>query len=1169
MRTLIFLLISFISISSFAQGGTNINDVRNIFDTKGDYYFNKDDYNKAIVYYNMAYARDTRNYYSILRKAEAYTALELYPQAAECYRIVFDTDLRIANAYRLQYALVLLELERVKDFETWLAEYNELVETETRGKNYIATADDRAKLYKDTTIIFVDNVTAINTAATETEPLAWDDQVLFATDRASSGTNTIYSASYAQNGTLGKANEFNKSIASSRSEGSIAFFDVTNSMYFSRSDSRFSNLNTYESFIPMEPNEVLEVLPVSIEGISNFGQVCFNSTGTKIYFTAKGADSKGGFDLYSADFENGMWINPTNLGNAVNTSGDELYPFVYNDTVLYFSSNGHGGLGGFDLFNVNLNKPEGSLNNLGKQINSSSDDLALKMNTDGTTAYFASDRPGGKGKEDIYRAHILDLQIKYAYQHRVRTNIEDDKINLYLSNGDEYNIASDNNTGFNFSFLPQEPYKMVIQHENIEAKDALGKGKKEFLNPEAIQTAEVQLEAGMKYLFTAGLEPLSQQYVNELNAAASGFQDPGTSTIDLTALAKELSFAEGELYTIRFVKDAQQSSTYKAKGESNIYINDQTVGVFGQSFFIVLPLDNEAKFNIATDIDYLKENFNAKKYGVVVEHGAVFKDMIDGKYLISMLVNTNAANEVQPVNQLKAEDISIIPGSEYILTLSKKDPDTGKDVEIFVPLTKGVKYNLGGNTNTQAQFQRAFAAMVLGREDLEPSDEEIIDISILSKELEFVPGEDFKFNLLPAKVFGKNAEEVKSTVTKLTLDGKEYVLNRSEKYTINLPFDTDQALNIQTDIDYILDNFEMEDIVMALDTIPFFGAISVDTAGISEASADWLSVSVNTESVDEVAEQNKLITNELSIIPGKEYILTVSKTDANTGKETEIIVPLTRKVKYDFTSRPISEEDYQLSLQEFLESQDEYETTGGELIDISMLSKELEIVEGDEVSFSLLPAKVFKDGKIVTESARSSLYLDQKVVEFTQIQKYTINIPLEDQQVNIQTDIDHIKDNFEPGTFSLDVDTVSFFSEISIDPSGYEYMVVEDPEITDPVFDVIVVNFDLDDYSLRPKAVYTLDGNVVEELQKDERLYVTIKGYTDGLGNADYNEELSRKRAQSVKDYLQQMGIGESRIRTFSFGDSHTLKEGINWEDLSEEELEKHRKVEIVIYLPE
>jgi outer membrane protein OmpA-like peptidoglycan-associated protein/tetratricopeptide (TPR) repeat protein len=1161
----IALLVVFTSLSAFNQT-SNITDIRNIFDEKGDYYFQKEEYKKAILYFNMAFQKDSKNYYSVLRKAEAFEALGLYPQAVACYQLAFESNLRISNVYRLQYALALLEVGNVSEFEKWISQYKEVVTSDTRGKNYIATKDDRAKLYKDTTIIKVTSVDEINTVASEITPMPREEQLIF----ASNAQNNIYHllATDYSSGKLTKAEPYNTSLNSSNNELAANFYDISNSLYFSRSGDNNSDLKTFETFIPLNAQENLEVIEVSIEGFTNIGHVAFNSEGTSMFFVSDATGGNGGLDIYSADFENGQWVSPKNLGASINSNGDDMYPFIVNDTILYFSSDGHNGFGGFDLYKANLNT--GKIENLGGSINTAYNEFSLSFTNNGNTAYFASDRPGGKGGEDIYRAHILDLQIKYAYVHKVRTNIEDDKINLYISNGDEYNIAS-GDSGFDFSFLPQEPYKLVIQRENTTADNIVKKqnyATTELLKPQPTQKAEIPLQAGMKFQFTAGFRPLSNAYVSDLENMAGDYQTSETSTIDLTALAKELLFTDGEIYTIRFVKDKERTTGYKAKGESSLFVNNEEVNLFGQTFFIVLPLDNEANFNIATDIDHFKENFNPKKYGVVIDKGAVFTDDTEAdKQLISLLVNTENISDISTENKLNAEYISIIPGSEYILSMSKLDQTTNEEIEIFVPLTRGVKYNLGSEPDAQDEFEKAFATLIAGREGLEPSNEEVIDISILSKELDFQAGDIMSFNLLPAKSFGKvnySTEE-----TRLTLDGQEIKLNKEDRYAINVPFLKDRNLNIQTDINYVLENFELQDIVIALDTIPFFWEIAVDTTGLSTSSADWLSVKVNTEKADEVESKNQLVSNELSIIPGKEYILTVSKKDAITGKETEIIVPLTRKVKYDFTSKPMSESEYQKSLNDFLASQDEFETTGGELIDISMLSKELEIKEGDDVSFSLLPAKVFKDGKIITEASRSNLYLDQKVVEFTQIQKYTINIPLNDQQVNIQTDIEHIQEIFEPGSYTLDVDTLSFFAEITVDTTGYGYMVQQESEITDPVFDVVVVNFDLDDYSLRPKAVYTLDGNVVEELQKDNRLYVTIKGYTDGLGNADYNKELSRKRANSVKDYLQTMGIGEDRIRTFSFGDSHKLKEGVKWEDLSEKELEKHRKVEIVIYLPE
>jgi outer membrane protein OmpA-like peptidoglycan-associated protein len=1188
MRSLfLVLLLGLISNICFTQSNTTVTDRRNIYDEKGDFYFDKADYKKAIVYYNMAFKKDVKNYYSVLRKAEAYTALELFPQAIEAYRILFESNLRIPNVYRLQYAFVLLENNNIQEFEKWIERYNEVVNSEIEGKNYISSQEDRVKLYKDSTIVLVGRVNELNSRESDISPVVYGNQILFASTRkniegtTSNNNYDVFSSGYKADGGFEKVSVFNSSLNTSQNEGSICFFDITNSMYFTRSASQKTNLKTYTSNIPYAATDLLDVSALLLENFTSVGQLSLNSNGTIMYFVSEDNGGKGGLDIYTSNLVNGQWAAPVNLGDAINTSGDEMYPFIFHDSILYFASNGHNGYGGLDIFCINLNDKNGAVQNLGDKVNTSYDDFGLSLSPEGYTGYFSSNRPGGLGKEDIYRVNILNLKIKYAaYQHKLRTSMEEGKVNLYLSNGDEYNIASKENEGFDFSFLPQEDYKMIIQHENPTVEDIImnkavtvDQREKDFLKPAPIQQAEIKLQAGMKYRFAAGMKPISATYKNDLIDLSNSYQDASTSTIDLTALAKELLFTEGEIYTIRFVKDDSQSSGYKAKGESSIFIDEQTVGVFGQSFFMVLPLENEANFNIQTDITYLQENFNAKKYGIVVDQGAVFKEDAEGqKWLISMLVNTDSIGEVNAVNHLTANEISIIPGTEYILTLGRIDPTSGEEVEIIVPLTRGVKYNLGAVETSKAEYKKALAELVLGRKGLEPENEEVIDISMLSKEIQVQSGEDLTFNLLPAKQFGKNVSNRAVAPTNLNLDGKIYELNRVDKYSINVPFTLDGKVNIQTDITYIQENFDPNAFVLSLDTIPFFSEIVVDTTGYSKLAAEgWLlSMSVNTDSTETVDPQNQLSAQEVSIIPGREYILTVSKKDGLTGKETEIIVPLTRLVKYDFTSNPESEEVYKASFDTFLQEQEDFETTGGELIDISILSKELEIKEGDDVSFSLLPAKVFRKDLPKTDGVKSSLYLDDEVVEFTEIQKYTINIPVsDDARVNLQTDIEHLQENFQPGTYTLDIDTLSFFTGILVDTTGYYKREKGEDEITDPVFDVITVNFDLNAYTLRPEAKSTIESKVAQVLKSDKRLYVTIKGYTDALGNADYNEKLSRDRAQSVKDYLARSGIGENRIRTFSFGESQALEEGVNWEDLDESELEKHRKVEIVIYLPE
>ena len=121
----------------------------------------------------------------------------------------------------------------------------------------------------------------------------------------------------------------------------------------------------------------------------------------------------GGFDLYVSYFENGSWTAPKNLGAGINGPGNEVAPFIDDIGVIYFSSDGHKGFGGFDVFRAEISEDSKiDLRNLGYGVNSSSDDIYFVFDLVHETAYFCSNRNGGSGNYDIYSAVKLgDLSL--------------------------------------------------------------------------------------------------------------------------------------------------------------------------------------------------------------------------------------------------------------------------------------------------------------------------------------------------------------------------------------------------------------------------------------------------------------------------------------------------------------------------------------------------------------------------------------------------------------------------------------------------------------------------------------------------------------------------------------------------------------------------------------
>ncbi|MCR4816934.1 MAG: OmpA family protein [Bacteroidales bacterium] len=136
------------------------------------------------------------------------------------------------------------------------------------------------------------------------------------------------------------------------------------------------------------------------------GQPTFSIDGKTLYFVSNRKGGYGRMDIWKTTFENGSWTEPVNLGPEINSEWDEMSPFIhFDDRTLYFSSNRPEGMGGTDLF-VSFREhdggPWGKPQNLGYPINTEGDDNNLIVSADGRTAIYASERPGGYGKMDLY-----------------------------------------------------------------------------------------------------------------------------------------------------------------------------------------------------------------------------------------------------------------------------------------------------------------------------------------------------------------------------------------------------------------------------------------------------------------------------------------------------------------------------------------------------------------------------------------------------------------------------------------------------------------------------------------------------------------------------------------------------------------------------------------------
>ncbi|MBK8562759.1 MAG: OmpA family protein [Saprospiraceae bacterium] len=205
---------------------------------------------------------------------------------------------------------------------------------------------------------------------------------------------------------------FSISINSQVHEGPVSFSRDNNLMYFTRnnleggiakSNSKGQvTMKIYEARRGQLDWENIRALP-----FNNDDYTCFHPSlsadGNRLFFSSDMPGGYGGYDLYYVEKKADGWSKPINLGQAINSAGSEVFPFLHESGTLFYSSNGRGGQGGLDVFMVDINDSDwGEPTNLETPINSALDDLGFILTPDAQRGYFASDRPGGSGGDDIY-----------------------------------------------------------------------------------------------------------------------------------------------------------------------------------------------------------------------------------------------------------------------------------------------------------------------------------------------------------------------------------------------------------------------------------------------------------------------------------------------------------------------------------------------------------------------------------------------------------------------------------------------------------------------------------------------------------------------------------------------------------------------------------------------
>jgi len=264
----------------------------------------------------------------------------------------------------------------------------------------------------------------------------YGDKVVFASYRTAQGKYTwnekpyldLFEAVIDEKEQLKRVTPFNKEINSKTHESSATFSPDGHFMYFNRTgdkkvevgDDKYASIRIMRAeFVEGNWTNVTD-LPINDDSFSNEHPV-LSIDGKKLYFSSDRPGGQGSFDIYSCDVnQDGSLGQPQNLGDVVNTKHREQFPFVSDDgKVLYFTSDGHQGMGGLDIFYSRIyesgwDKPV----NLGETINSSADDFAYAVNEKTDKGYLSSNR--NKGTDNLYSFVRFENEASYMVEGEIR-----------------------------------------------------------------------------------------------------------------------------------------------------------------------------------------------------------------------------------------------------------------------------------------------------------------------------------------------------------------------------------------------------------------------------------------------------------------------------------------------------------------------------------------------------------------------------------------------------------------------------------------------------------------------------------------------------------------------------------------------------------------------------
>jgi outer membrane protein OmpA-like peptidoglycan-associated protein len=394
---------------------------------RGDRHYNSFSFMKSVETFEKKSSDTTaKEHYTVRKLADTYIMIRQPENALPLYKRAVEQE-NIPKEYYLRYAQTLRATGAYKESKVWMKKYKESGgEQDSRTKEFFKNADLASAIFNSEDRNTLEKL-EINTTYNDFGAVVLNDSLIVFASSRDDGTAVqrlygwdeqplmdVFVTSFS-NGSVEGTTKLEGDVNTKHHDGPVTFNVDGTKMYFSRN-------NYYENKKVKDSSGIMHVGIYSAELVAgkwvNVKPTNLTSSQYTVYHPSLSKDSKqlyfssdmpggiGGMDIYvSAVKEDGSLGVPKNLGPAINTEGNEVFPKIHHqDNTLYFSSDGHVGLGLLDVFAA-VRGADGSMVNainLAEPINSKKDDFGYYLADDGLSGFISSNRKGGVGGDDIY-----------------------------------------------------------------------------------------------------------------------------------------------------------------------------------------------------------------------------------------------------------------------------------------------------------------------------------------------------------------------------------------------------------------------------------------------------------------------------------------------------------------------------------------------------------------------------------------------------------------------------------------------------------------------------------------------------------------------------------------------------------------------------------------------